>query len=44
MSKITHGLSIAKLGDQEPIEVGDDEEDDNDQSTVEGGTNMNIDN
>ena len=44
MWKITYGLSTSKEANQTPIEVGEDEEDDNEQGKVEGGTNMNIDN
>ena len=44
MWKITYGLATSKDTDQEPIEVGDEEEDNKDQGTVEGGTDMNVDN
>lgn len=43
MWKITYGLATVKEGEQEPIEVKDDEEDDNNEGTIEGGTEMNID-
>lgn len=44
MWKITYGFSTTKEVDQVPIEVGEDEEDDNEQGIVEGGNDMNIDN
>ena len=38
MWKVTYGLSIVKEGEQEPIKVKDDEEDDKNDNTIEGGT------
>ena len=43
MWKITYGLTTTREVKQTPIDVGEDEEDDNEQGTFEGGTNMNID-
>ena len=43
MWKVTYGLAIVKEGEQEPIEVKDDEEDDKNENTTEGGTKLNID-
>ena len=40
MWKVIYGLSIVKVGKQEPIEVIDDEEDDNNENTIEIGTEM----
>lgn len=42
MWKLTYRLTTSKEDDQTPIEVGEAKEDDNEQGTVEGGTNMNI--
>ena len=38
MWKVTYGLTIVKEGEKKPIEVKDDEEDDNNDNTIEGGT------
>lgn len=38
MWKVTYGLAIVKEGEQEPIEVKDDEEDDKNKDTIEGDT------
>ena len=43
MWKFTYGLAIVKEGEQEPFKVKDDEEDDNNEGKIEGGTKMNID-
>ena len=43
MWKITYGPSTAKEADQVPIEVGEDEDDKNEEGTIEGGTDMNVD-
>ena len=40
MEDLTYGLSTSKEDDQTPIEVGEDEEYDNEKGTIE----MNIDN
>lgn len=42
MWKVSYGLTIVKEGEQEPIEVKNDEEDDQ-ENTIEGGAEMNID-
>lgn len=42
MWKLTYGLTIDKKGEKTPIEVKDDEEDDHN-DIVEGGTEINID-
>ena len=44
MWKLTYGLKISKEDDQTPIEVGEDEEYNNEQGIVEEGTNMDVDN
>ena len=41
--KITYGLATTKDDEQEPINVEDDEEEDNKQDTIEEGIDMNID-
>ena len=43
MWKGTYGLAIVKVGEQEPIEVKDDEDDDTNEGTVGRGIEMNID-
>lgn len=43
MWKITYGLATVKAREQELIEVSNDEDDDNNEGTVEGGTKMNVD-
>ncbi len=37
MWKVTYGLATIKEGEKEPIEVQDDEEEDNNEDIVEGG-------
>ena len=43
MWKVKYGLATVKVGEQEPIEVKDDEEDDKNEGTIEEGTKMNVD-
>lgn len=43
MWKITYVLAIVKEGEREPIEVKDDEDDDNNEGIVERDTKMNVD-
>ena len=43
MWKVTYGLTTTKEGEKEPIEVKDDEEDDKNESIVEGGEKITID-
>lgn len=43
MWKVTYGLATVKAREQGPIEVKDDEEDDNNEGTVEGGIKTNVD-
>ena len=43
MWKVTYGLAIVKVGDQEPIEVKDDGEDDDNRDTIEGDIEMKVD-
>ena len=42
MWKITYGLAIIKAREQEPIEIKDDEEYDNNEDIVEGGTRIKV--
>lgn len=43
MWKITYRLLTSREVEKTPIEVGEDEEEDTEHDTIEGGTNMNID-
>ena len=44
MWKATYVLTIVKVGEQEPIVVKDDEEDDENKDIIEGDTTMKVDN
>ncbi len=43
MQKLTYGLTIVKEGEEEPINVKDDDEEEDNENIVEGGTETHID-
>ena len=43
MWKLTYGLTIVKEGEEDPIEVKDDNEEDDHDHSIEGGTKIHID-